>query len=190
MENSRYIIFVLVCVILRIEAVPEYRRVVGHFGDAIRAYEDVMIDEEDELIIATVAKVTSKKVTPSIAFHDFSVGYSVIKLVEKGVCYIEKTRHSMEYLKDILYQAERDNGDYEIRQTFKCTSKTFVEPSEVEMYGERIAAFCKDYESVFVEKDYTMRSKRATQAFEEQSLWCFICKGSCNDNPPPEKTLK
>jgi hypothetical protein len=41
------------------------------------------------------------------------------------------------------------------------------------MYGERIAAFCKDYESVFVEKDYTMRSKRETQAFEENSRKCI-----------------
>ncbi|XP_060604359.1 uncharacterized protein LOC132757170 [Ruditapes philippinarum] len=180
MEITQCIFVALAFLILETTAIPEYRRVVGHYGDSMRAYEDVMIDEEDELIIATVAKVSSKKVDPSIAFHDFSAGYSAIKVVEKGVCYIEKARHSMEYLKNILYQAERDNGDYEIRQTFKCTSKTFVEPSEVEMYGERIAAFCKDYESVFVEKDYKMRSKRETLAFEENSLWCFVCGGDCN----------
>ena len=53
----------------------KYRRVIGHFGDDLEAYEDVMIDKEAKLLIATVAKISSRRVTPSIAFHDFEVVY-------------------------------------------------------------------------------------------------------------------
>ena len=37
------------------------------------------------------------------------------------------------------------------------------------MYGERIAAFCKEYDSFFVEKEYKMRNKRETLAIGANS---------------------
>ncbi|XP_060597520.1 uncharacterized protein LOC132751374 [Ruditapes philippinarum] len=179
MEIAKCVFVAFAFLILGSNAVPEYRRVLAHYGDEVTAYEDVMIDEEAELIVTTVAKVSSKKFTPSMSFHDFSMGYTVNKLVEKGVCYISKNKHSIETLIEVLNQAERDNGDYEIRQIFKCTSKTFVEPSEMQKYGERIAAFCKEYESVFVVRDYKMRSKRETWSFEENAIACNVCIGIC-----------
>ena len=44
----------------------------GHFGDDITAYEDVMIDEEEQLVVATVAAITSKRVSPTIGYHDIA----------------------------------------------------------------------------------------------------------------------
>lgn len=51
----------------------KYHRIKVHFGEDVTAFEDVMVDEEAKLLIGTVAKVTSDRVTPSISYHDFSV---------------------------------------------------------------------------------------------------------------------
>ncbi|XP_053374245.1 uncharacterized protein LOC128546872 [Mercenaria mercenaria] len=179
MEYFKNVVVVVFIIFSVARAVPEYHRVEAHYGGDITAFQDIMVDEEELNVVVTVSKISSRKVTPSINLHDFTVGFSAIKNVEQGTCYIEKTRHTFNQMKSEVKRAKQNDGHYEVGQWFTCTSKTFVAKSQMLTYGERIAAFCAEYESIFTERTYTNRNRRSLDMFAENALGCFICAGFC-----------
>ncbi|XP_053374244.1 uncharacterized protein LOC128546871 [Mercenaria mercenaria] len=165
-----------------VAAIPEYHPVRAFAdNDDVYADEDIMLDEEEQYAVVTVSKITGEG-TPTINLHDFAEGYSAIKDVTNKRCYIQKSRHTMEGMKDELIEAQTNKGRYRITQRFDCTNQERVPMPFLSRYGKRIASFCEHYDSQFFERKDTRLTKRATKVLSEDALWCFICIG---ENCPP-----
>ncbi|XP_053374243.1 uncharacterized protein LOC128546870 [Mercenaria mercenaria] len=133
-----------------------------------------MLDEGEKYAVVTVSKINGEGI-PTINLHDFVSGYSAIKDVANKTCYIQRSTHTMEGMKDEIYQAVKNNGEYKISQRFDCIKQEPIVKSWLPMYGRRISAFCENYDSRFFQPKDVKLTKRSTKIVSQNALWCIFC---------------
>lgn len=165
-------LFIVLAVISFTLAVPEYHRIEVDYGNGNSTIQDVMFDEEGQYSIVALLHVTGE-VKPSMNLHDFATGFSAMKDVSSGNCFIKESAHPMHETKTAIEQAINNGGHYEVEEHFSCQSQEAVSKSDLPRFGPRIAAFCANYQSVFGKTIHKKRNRRSVKA----SRWCFMCTG-------------
>ncbi|XP_060562396.1 uncharacterized protein LOC132722018 [Ruditapes philippinarum] len=157
-------------------AYPEFQRI-RVFHNRMFADEDVMVDEAEGYVMVTVSHINGTGI-PTINLHDARAGFSVLKDVMHGKCHIHKSSHTMSDMKNRIDRIGHNGGNERISQIFKVVSNSPIPSQNLSFYGDKIASFCKNYESYFMVRSQVVTKRDMMYLASDlaaEARWCFIC---------------
>ncbi|XP_052061533.1 uncharacterized protein LOC127701609 [Mytilus californianus] len=159
--------------LVSVGAVPEVNHLVeiDHQGHTVAM--DVIHDSKDKTVLAIVGDVSKyKNGIQTVNFHDYNTGYGALKDINKQTCVITKSPVPMGTDKQYRVGITTEVHDH----ILSLVPRKLTYEDVRTLAGPKVAAFCKDYTSLYA--DITPANKQRRAADDAGSsmsyMWCVI----------------